>query len=450
MQQQIQFITASDGVNLAVATVGSGPPLVIVPGWISHLELDWDMPHSHDLWDRLARNHLVVRYDKRNTGLSGRGISDCSLEAHTNDLSAIVKALALGDVALLGYSEGGPISIAYTVQHAENVSQLILYGTYHDGSAVKFHQLSEAFVPLIRADWGGFGAATMIEVFVPGAPPQARAQFAEYQRQAATAEDAAGALVRNLELKVSALLPEVRVPTLVLHRRGDRACPVQQGRELAARISGARFVPLDGDIHIISLGDTEPLVAAIEDFLSNQEDVGAAAKGREGLQTILFTDMESSTALTQSLGDAKAQELVRAHNTVVREALAANAGLEIKHTGDGIMASFSTASSALACVVAIQRAVAARAEEQPDIPLRLRIGLNAGEPVVEEQDLFGSAVQLARRICDHAEPGQILAPIVVRELAAGKGFLFSDQGEVALRGFEDPVRLYEVRWREEG
>ncbi len=166
------------------------------------------------------------------------------------------------------------------------------------------------------------------------------------------------------------------------------------------------------------------------------------------MYTILFTDMESSTALTQSLGDAKAQELVRAHNTIVREALSAHAGTEIKHTGDGIMASFAGASSALGCAVAIQRAVAARAAEQPDIPLGLRVGVNAGEPVVEEQDLFGASVQLAKRICDHAEPGQILASNVVRELAMGKGFLFGDIGEVVPKGFEEPVRLYEVRWHE--
>ena len=138
------------------------------------------------------------------------------------------------------------------------------------------------------------------------------------------------------------------------------------------------------------------------------------------------------------------------HNTIVRDALNAHGGSEIKHTGDGIMASAPTASGALECAVAIQRAVAdwdSRAHSHA--PLQVHIGLNAGEPVAEEQDLFGTSVQLARRICDHAEAGQILASNVVRELAAGKGFLFADRGDVALRGFEDPVRLYEVRWREE-
>jgi len=158
--------------------------------------------------------------------------------------------------------------------------------------------------------------------------------------------------------------------------------------------------------------------------------------------------MEGSTTLTQRLGDAKAQELLRTHNTIVRDALKAHSGSEIKHTGDGIMASFASASRALECAIAIQRAFAQHNESNPDTPIRVRIGLNAGAPVAEEADLFGTAVQLAARICAHAEPAEILAPIVVRELAAGKGFLFADRGDVALRGFEDPVRLYEVRWRE--
>jgi len=159
--------------------------------------------------------------------------------------------------------------------------------------------------------------------------------------------------------------------------------------------------------------------------------------------------VEGSTALTQRLGDAKAQDVLRTHNRIVRDALKAHSGSEIKHTGDGIMASFASASRALECAIAMQRAFAAH-NESAEQPIRVRIGLNAGEPVAEEKDLFGTAVQLAARICAQAEPGEILAPIVVRELAAGKGFLLADRGDVALRGFEDPVRLYEVRWREEG
>jgi len=196
------------------------------------------------------------------------------------------------------------------------------------------------------------------------------------------------------------------------------------------------------------------VVAAINEFLGLGEEMttGARAALTEagGLVTILFTDMEGSTVFTQRLGDAKAQEVVRTHNRIVRDALKACSGSEVKHTGDGIMASFASAIRALECAIAIQRAFAQHNEEHPDTPVRVRIGLNAGEPVAEEEDLFGTAVQLAARICAQAERGEILVANVVRELAAGKGFLFADRGEVALRGFEDPVRLYQVRWVEEG
>ena len=167
------------------------------------------------------------------------------------------------------------------------------------------------------------------------------------------------------------------------------------------------------------------------------------------LVTIAFTDIEGSTALTQRLGDAKAQELLNDHNRIVRDALRAHGGSEVKHTGDGIMASFHSASHAIEWAVRVQRAVAARAEALPEAPLRVRVGLNAGEPVVEARDLFGTSVQLASRICDKADAGQVLVSNVVRELAAGKGFLFSDIGAVEAKGFEEPVRLYEVRWRED-
>ncbi|MCH6555612.1 MAG: adenylate/guanylate cyclase domain-containing protein [Chloroflexi bacterium] len=158
--------------------------------------------------------------------------------------------------------------------------------------------------------------------------------------------------------------------------------------------------------------------------------------------------MEGSTSLTQRLGDAKAQELLRTHNTIIREALNIHGGTEVKHTGDGIMASFPSAARALACAVAIQRRFASHNESNADAPIRVRVGLNAGEPVAEEDDLFGSAVQLAARVAAQAEAGQILVSDVVKGLAVGKGFRFTGGDEISLKGFEEPQRLYEVGWRE--
>ena len=444
--QQIEFINAPDGVNLAVSTMGAGPPLVIVPSWISHLELDQGELVDPSFFERLASSNVLIRYDKRGMGLSARNVGDYSLEAQVRDLHAIIEKLQLRGVTIFGSSQGGPISIAYAVEHAENVSRLILYGTYHYIPA-EVQKTLGAVLPLLRTDWVGLGTAPLLEMFVPGASPEMREFFAEYQREAANGEDAAAILEALAGYNVTELLPQVRAPTLVLHRRDDNVVGIQQGREIAARIPNARLVPLDGKIHLPYWGDTEPILTAIERFLSGEEGARSTAKTHAGLQTILFTDMEGSTRLTQRLGDVRAQELVRVHNQIVRGAVNARGGTEVKHTGDGLMACFPLVSSAIDCAIDIQHAVTAHNGEHPADQIGVRVGMNAGEPVAEEDDLFGTAVQLARRICDHAQPSQILVSDVVQGLATGRNFRFTDQGETNLKGFDAPARLYEVAWR---
>jgi adenylate cyclase len=212
-------------------------------------------------------------------------------------------------------------------------------------------------------------------------------------------------------------------------------------------------VPLEGPSHLFCLGDYQPIIQAVDSFLGDREPQGQASTRSQPatVHTILFTDVEGSTALTQRLGDAKARQIFREHERITREALAAHGGAEVKTMGDGFMTSFTSATAAIECSIAIQRAIEnwnAGVGAQHAAPIQVRIGLNAGEPIAEDEDLFGTAVNMAARICARAEGGQILAPVVVRELVAGKGFLLSDLGDTELRGFEDPVRLYEVRWRE--
>jgi class 3 adenylate cyclase len=239
-------------------------------------------------------------------------------------------------------------------------------------------------------------------------------------------------------------MAQIQCPTLVMHRRAHPAIGPEVARALASGIPGARLMLLEGSSPLPFFGDVDSVVAAVREFLGDPATAPAVSAGQgRSLVTVLFTDMESSTALTQRLGDEQAQTLVRRHNEAVRGALAPHGGREIKHTGDGIMASFPSASGALECAIDIQRALATG-----EAPMRVRIGLNAGEPLTEEEDLFGTAVQLAARVCAEAEPGTILVSNVVRELAAGKGFLFADRGDFVPRGFEDQVRLYELRWQD--
>jgi class 3 adenylate cyclase len=201
------------------------------------------------------------------------------------------------------------------------------------------------------------------------------------------------------------------------------------------------------------LGNTESVLDAIDEFLGEGEKPATTTLAKEDIHTILFTDVEGSTALTQRLGDAKARVLLREHERMVREALKAHGGSEVKTMGDGFMASFSSSTKALECAIAMQRAFEEH-NESAEEPIKVRIGLNAGEPIAEDDpdgrsDLFGTAVNEAARITATAKGGEILVSNVVRELAKGKDFLFSDVGERQLKGFDEPVRLYEVRWQEE-
>lgn len=453
-EQHIRFCTAPDGVRIAYATVGDGPPLVKAANWLSHLEFDWRSPVWRHWLEELSRDHMLVRYDERGCGLSDWNVEDFSWEAWVRDLETVVDALGLERFPLLGISQGGSVAIAYTVRHPERVSHLILYGTYARARSLRgptAEQVEErkALLTLTRHGWGRDDPAyrqIFTLGFIPGATSEQMHWFNDLQRQSTSGENAVRFMTTFDQIDVVDLLPRVKTPTLVLHARDEARVPFEEGRLLAAGIQGARFVPLEGRNHILL--EQEPaweiFLREVRTFLGVERVDRRDAGAQPALATILFTDLESSTRLTQTLGDARAQELIRRHNEIVRRALEAHDGTEIKHTGDGIMASFPSPSRALECAVTIQRGM----EAQTEVPIRLRIGLNAGEPIVEEADLFGAAVQLARRICDHAQPGQVLLSDVVRQLAAGKGFRFGSAGEALLKGFDEPVRLFEVLWRE--
>jgi class 3 adenylate cyclase len=449
MEPRIQYAQTADGVSIAFWTLGEGPPFVHMPRHLfSHIGLEWQFPEIRRWHERLAEKRMLVRYDGRGSGLSQRNVADHSLDAYVLDLDAVVDRLGLETFALLGYMRTGPVAIAYAARHPERVSHLLLWCSQARPSDALHSPQAQGLVALMDQDWGLF-TETAAHVAMGWSEGEPARRFAAVMRESITPEAFRAAYDSILGFDATALLAQVRSPTLVLHRRQVAYPEVDVAGRLASGIPGAHLALLEGTSLAPYLGDMEAVARAIDEFLGVGEEA-AAAPAPSGLVTILFTDIEGSTTLTQRLGDAKAQEVLHTHNRIVRDALKAHSGSEIKHTGDGIMASFGSASRALECAIDIQRALAQHNEANPDTPIRVRIGLNAGEPVAEEKDLFGTAVQLAAHICAHAEPGEILAPIVVRELAAGKGFLFSDRGDVALRGFEAPVRLFEVRWREEG
>jgi class 3 adenylate cyclase len=269
---------------------------------------------------------------------------------------------------------------------------------------------------------------------------------AQRRLQTTASPEVQSALLRTLfAADVSGLVERLTMPTLVLHGRQDVAVPFAQGRELAARLPQARFVPFEGQSSA-AWAWSSVLVPEIRRFLELEVPAETEMPAAT-VHTILFTDVEGSTEMTQRLGDVKAREVMREHERIVREALRSHGGSELKTMGDGFMASFSSATRALESAIAMQRAFAAH-NESAEESILVRAGLNAGEPIAEEEDLFGTAVIRAARIAAEAKGGEILVANVVRELAEGKQFVFADRGEVALKGFNEPVRLYEVRWRE--
>ncbi len=345
----------------------------------------------------------------------------------------------------MGYGGGGHVAVTYAVRHPDRVAHLILYNSYARASEIRNIPQLQGLLALLTSDWEMF-TETIAHVFFGWSAGEPARQFAAYLRECATPEQVRTAFAVGADADVSDLLPQVSTPTMVLRAREGMFPGAEITRSLASAIPNASLTTVDG-AWLTSDDIVEAVVRTFHQFLGEGKEAAAEPPEAGAFRTILFTDVEGSTALTDRLGDAKARNLLREHERTVREALKSHGGSEIKTMGDGFMTSFSSATKALECAIAMQRAFAER-NESAEEPIRVRIGLNAGEPIAEDDDLFGTAVNLAARICGHAEAGQILAPIVVRELAAGKQFMFADLGETELRGFEDPVRIYQVSWRQ--
>jgi class 3 adenylate cyclase len=274
----------------------------------------------------------------------------------------------------------------------------------------------------------------------------------ELQREGASAKDAAALLRMNIAINILDELPNIKAPTLVVHGKQDQAVPIELGREIAQRIPNAQFFAHGGG-HYPAPEYREAIFGTMAKFLA---DTGAIA-GRTSpprtvtatasapVTTVVFTDIERNTEMLLQLGDAAWRELLREHESITRAQLRQYQGREIKTIGDAFMASFASATDAVHCAIGLQRGFAERNARSAQA-LNVRVGINAGEPIAEDGDLYGTAVTMASRIAGVAAGGEIIAANVVRELVAGKGFLFADRGDVVLRGFEDPVRLYEVRW----
>jgi class 3 adenylate cyclase len=451
IEPRIQYAQTKDGVSIAYWTMGDGTPLVQMPPFpLTHVHLEWQIPECRRWYESLVSTLQLVRYDARGAGLSERSVTDLSLDAQMLDLDAVAHDLALDRFALFASGELGMAAIAYAARHPERVTSLILWCAWARRSDVSQKPQTTTLRALLDQDWEIY-TETVARVLLGWAEDEQARRLAAFLRECTTPEVLRRAIAAVQEVDVTTFLPQVRCPTLVLHPRHIANPDVNVAAGLAAKIPDANMVLLEGASPLWFTGDVQAVLRAIGEFLGEGEVAAAWAKPSDegAFRTVLFTDVEGSTALTQRLGDVKAREVLREHERMVREALRSHGGSEVKTMGDGFMTSFASATRALECAIAIQHAFEEH-NESAEERILVRVGLNAGEPIAENEDLFGTTVNEAARITASAKAGEIVVANVVRELAKGKDFLFADRGEASLKGLDEPVRLYEVRWREEG
>jgi class 3 adenylate cyclase len=444
MARDVRYVTTADGVRIAYSVQGEGTPIIWVPGWISHLDFDSAFFPVMKV-DPAEHGVMWIALDKRGSGLSSRNISDYSLESRVQDVIAVADDLGLETFALGGMSEGGPIALATAATHTDRITKLVVHGSFAAGACIGGSaDMREALRAVVKAEWG-MASKLISELFTSPESVMNGEQFAEYQKISANHDDARKILDAAMEIDVRPLLSQITAPTLVIHHRDDRIIPIENGQEIAAGIKGARFLSFPG-AHIATTQDFAAAFTAIFEFVGAGAD-GKGAKSRiqdSSFRTVLFTDLVGHADMMQRLGDDKGRTVLREHEQLTRDVLKASGGVEVKTMGDGFMASFGSVTKAVECAIALQRAFSARDGE----PLSVRVGLNAGEPIEEDGDLFGATVILASRIAAKAGAGEILVSDNVRSLCAGKGFLFADLGEFVAKGFEEPVRVYEVSWRQ--
>lgn len=458
MKPSIQFVKRKDGVRIAYSKFGKGQPLVCPAPWVTSLSYIFEDHFAKQFWTQLARKVMVISYDKHGCGQSDRDRKDSTLETEILDLETVIGHLGLEKFSLLGSSMAGPVAIEYTLRHPENVTHLILYGSYANGKTLAPDKVKSALVSLVKASWG-LGSKTLADIFLPGANTEELQSLAKYQRESSTPEMAAKLLELSYSVDVTRLLPNIKIPTLILHREGDKTITIDHGRQLAAEIPNAQFKVLKGKIHPWWYGETSRIIEEISEFIGGvileasaiSTDQGTTREGHEKNMgeaevveqtTIVFSDIVSSTALVTKLGDAAARDIFLQHDKIVRDQIIKYGGRELQNLGDGFMLSFESASEAIKCACNIQREISENLG-----PIKVRMGINTGEVVRREgKHPFGQAVVVASRIAAKAKGGQILVSDVTRQLASGSKIFFVERGRFKPKGFDEMIKLHDIDW----
>jgi class 3 adenylate cyclase len=425
-------------VSIAYQVVGRGPvDLVSVSGFVSHLEVPWESRLYRRFFERMARFARVILWDKREQGLSDRLGQPPTLEQGMDDLRAVMDAAGSDRAALWGVSEGGPMSILFAASFPERVTHMLLYGTYARITQAEDYPMGtprEALEHWLDGMVSGWGTPVGIGLFAPSAvDDEAFAAFWTHLSRSGSSPRAALELMKMyVDIDVRPALGAISAPTLVLQRQGDRAAPVAWARVLASMIPGARYVELPGRDHVFFMGDQDQILDEVEEFVTGT--LGEREPERV-LATVLFTDIVDSTARAAASGDHDWRQMLERHDELVRRELSRFRGREIKHTGDGFLASFDGPARAVECAAAIMGAV------RP-LGLEVRAGVHTGECELRGDDLAGLAVHIGARVGTAAQSGEVLVSSTVRDLVIGSDLRFTERGIREFKGVPGEWRLY--------
>jgi len=429
-------------VSIAYQVVGDGPlDLVVVPGFVSHLEQAWEDPSYSRFLMQLASFSRLILFDKRGTGLSDRISGIPTLEERMDDLRAVMDAVGSPRAALFGISEGGPMSVLFAATHPERASALVMYGSIARGSWAPDYpwgskpedKETEAWLEGWRKEWGG---PYSIEVWAPSMAEDVafRQWWAKYLRLSASPSAVINIFRMNMAIDVRDILPNIRVPTLVLHRVGDQPIDIEQGRYLAEHIPDSKLVELNGDDHLWWVGDSEAIVNEIQEFLTGEQP--PMEKDRV-LATVLFTDIVDSTKRTAEMGDSRWKDVLDTHNAVMVKEIDRFRGRAIRGTGDGYLAVFDGPGRAIRCGSAIHSELGRHG-------IAIRAGLHTGEIDLMGDDVGGIAVNIAARVLAEAANNEIWVSRTVKDLVVGSGFTFVERGTYGLKGVPGEWSLYSV------
>jgi len=430
----------SGDVHIAYQVVGNGPlDLVFVMGWVSHLDWFWEEPRFARFLTRLASFSRLILFDKRGTGLSDRAVGLPTLDERIDDVRAVMDAVGSKRATLLGISEGGSMCSLFAATHPHRTTALIVIGGYARRLSAPDYPWGVApedwlrFIDDVENDWGG---DTRLASRAPSLVHDVRFRhwWRTYLRMSASPGAAAALTRMNGEIDIREVVPAIHVPTLIIQRSGDQSVPVGNGRYLAERISGARYVELPGDDHLPFVGDQEAILAEIEVFLTGALPVPESDRV---LATLMLTGIVGAEATAVRLGDRAWADLVAAHDAMTREHLTRYRGREIKKTIGGFLAAFDSPARAIRCASAI-------VEAARGLGITVRAGLHAGECEATGGELGGVAVQVAERVFDRAGAGEVLVSSTVKDLVAGSGIDFEELPSRLLTGPASGWRLHRV------